>query len=60
MQPPEKFCKKTVLKNFLKFIFNSEYCEILQSPYFEKHLRTASFGNVHETEKKKKIIDKKF
>ena len=33
--------------------FNSEYCEIFRSTYFEEHLRTAASENVfvHETEK---------
>ena len=55
----EKFCKKAVLKTFAIFtgkhlswrLFNSEYCEIFQSTYFEETLRTAASENVHETEK---------
>ena len=29
----------------LESLFNSEYCEILQSTYFEEHLQTAAFEN---------------
>ena len=34
--------KTTVLES----LFNSEYCEILKSTYFEEHLRTATSENV--------------
>ena len=27
-------------------VFNVEYCEIFQSPYFEEHLQTAASENV--------------
>ena len=27
-------------------VFNTEYCEIFQSPYFEEHLQTAASENV--------------
>ena len=30
----------------LKSLFNSEYCEIFQSTYFEEHLQTAASENV--------------
>ena len=30
----------------LKSLFNSEYCEIFQSTYFEEHLQTAACENV--------------
>ena len=60
-QPPEKFCKEAVLINSQEYIhrktpvletlFNSEYCEIFQTTYFEEHLRTTASENVHETEK---------
>ena len=51
----EVFYKKAVLKNFIIFtgrtlvlesLFNSKYCEIFQSTYFEEHLQTAAFENV--------------
>ena len=53
-QPPEESYKKAVLKNFpmssvLDSLFNSEYCEIFQSTYFEEQLRTVASKNVHET-----------
>ena len=65
-QPPEVFYKKTVVKKLaifteknlcLESLFNSEYCEIFKSSYFEEHLRTAASENVFmkpydETEKK--------
>ena len=38
----------------LEFIFNSDYCEIFQSTYFEEHLQTAPSENVFI-----KIIHKK-
>ena len=30
----------------LESLFNSEYCEIFQSNYFEEHLQTAASENV--------------
>ena len=30
----------------LKSLFNSQYCEIFQSTYFEEHLQTAASENV--------------
>ena len=30
----------------LESLFNSEYCEIFKSTYFEEHLRTAASGDV--------------
>ena len=30
----------------LEYLFNSEYCEIFQSTYFEEHLQTAASENV--------------
>ena len=30
----------------LEFLFNSGYCEIFKSTYFEEHLRTAASENV--------------
>ena len=30
----------------LESLFNSEYCEIFQSTYFEEHLQTATTENV--------------
>ena len=53
-QPPAVFYEKTVLKNFATFKakhqcwspFNSEYCEIFQSMYFEEHLQAAASENV--------------
>ena len=30
----------------LESLFNSEYCEIFQSTYFEEHLQTATSENV--------------
>ena len=30
----------------LEFLFNSEYCEIFKSTYFEEHLRTAASENM--------------
>ena len=30
----------------LESLFNSEYCEIFQSTYFEEHLQTAASENV--------------
>ena len=49
-QPPEKFWKKLFLKfrnirrktPVLETLFNSEYCEIFQSTYYEEHLRTVT------------------
>ena len=37
----------------LESLFNSEYCEIFKSTYFEEHLRTAATENVlfvHKTD----------
>ena len=30
----------------LKYLFNSEYCKISQSTYFEEHMQTAASENV--------------
>ena len=35
--------------------FNSEYCEILKSTYFEKHLQTTASENVFMKLRKTKI-----
>ena len=43
--------KTTVLKS----LFNSEYCEIFKSTYFEEHLRTAASENVFMKLRKIKI-----
>ena len=52
---PEVFYKKAVVKNLaiftekqplLESLFNSEYCEVFKSTYFEEHLRTAVSENV--------------
>ena len=64
-QPPEVFYKETVVKKIgnihrkkplLESFFNSKYCEIFKSSYFEEHLRTAASEDVfmkpYETEKK--------
>ena len=52
------FYKKSVLLKSLQYshdgqetpvlepLFNSEYCEIFKSTYFEEHLRTAASENV--------------
>ena len=54
-QPSEVFYKKAVFKKIAIFTektpmlecpFNSEYCEIFKSTYFEEHLRTAAPENV--------------
>ena len=50
-QPPEKFVKKFFVKvlqysqetPMLESLFNSKYCEIFYSTYFEEHLPTAAF-----------------
>ena len=51
MQPPELLYKKAVLKISqyilretieLEYLFNSEYCEVFESTYFEEHLRTTA------------------
>ena len=51
MQPPEVLYKKAVLKIsqyilretiVLEYLFNSEYCEVFESTYFEEHLRTTA------------------
>ena len=39
----------------LESLFNSEYCEILKSTYFEEHLRTAASENVFMKLRKIKI-----
>ena len=44
-------------------LFNSEYCKICKSTYFEEHLRAAAFENGFmklRKIKKKKIIHKEF
>ena len=54
-QPPEMFYKKTDFKKLtifteknplLESLFNSKYCEIFKSSYFEEHQRTAASENV--------------
>ena len=54
-EPPEVFYKKAIVNNFsnihrktpvLESLFNSEYCEIFNSSYFEEHLRTVASENV--------------
>ena len=54
-QPPELFYKNSVVKKLaifaekkplLESLFNSEYCEIFKSTYFEELLRTAASENV--------------
>ena len=72
-QPPEVFYKKTVVKKLaifteqnlcLESLFNSEYCEIFKSSYFEEHLRTAPSENVfmkpYDETEKKKLVHKEF
>ena len=44
----------------LESLFNSEYCKIFKSTYFEEHLRTATLENVFMKLKKLKIVDKEF
>ena len=39
----------------LESLFNSEYCEIFKSTYFEEHLRTAASENVFMKLRKIKI-----
>ena len=65
-QPPELFYEKTVVKKIsnihrkkplLESLFNSKYCKIFKSSYFEEHLWMAASENVFmkpydETEKK--------
>ena len=41
-------------------LFNSEYCEIFKSTYFEDHLRTAASENVFMKLRELKITHKKF
>ena len=59
-QPLEVFYKKAVLKNLAlftgkylcwSFLFNSEYCEISKSTYFEEQLRMAVSENVFMKQK---------
>ena len=53
-QPTEVFYKKAADKklansqktSLFESLFNSEYCEIFKSTYFEEHLRTAAPENV--------------
>ena len=40
----------------LEFLFNSEYCEIFKSTYFEEHLHTAVSENVFMKLRKVKIF----
>ena len=40
--------------------FNSQYCKIFKSTYFEEHLRTAASGNVLMKLGKIKIVHKEF
>ena len=44
----------------LEFLFNSEYCEIFKSAYFEEHKRTATSENVFMKLRKIKIYKFKF
>ena len=55
MQPPEVFYKNAVVKNavaiftetsLFESLFNSKYCEIFKSTYFEEHARTAASESV--------------
>ena len=39
----------------LESLFNTEYCEIFKSTYFEEHLRTAASENVFMKLRKIKI-----
>ena len=41
--PSASFLQETPL---LESLFNSKYCEIFKSTYFEEHLRTAASENV--------------
>ena len=66
-QPPEKLCRKAVLKilqyskeNTCVGDSNSEYCKIFQRTYSEEHLQTAASENVHETEKNQKLLIRDF
>ena len=53
---------KWLLNYFLKYrkavLFNSEYCEIFKSTYFEEHLRTTVSEKVFMKMRKLKIIHK--
>ena len=54
---PASYTKAPVLES----LFNSEYCEIFQSTYFEEHLQTAAPENVYKHIYKlfiKKVIHK--
>ena len=42
----------------LESLFNSKYCEIFKSTYFEEHLRTAASGSVFMKLRKIKIYKK--
>ena len=44
----------------LEIPFNSKYCEIFYSTYFEEHLQMAASENVHETEKNKELLIRDF
>ena len=48
------FYRKTPV---LESLFNSEYCEIFKSTYFEEHLRTAATENVFMKLRKIKIYN---
>ena len=53
-------CKKENLflrrnTSVLESLYNSEYCEIFKSTYFEEHLRTAASENVLMKVRKIKI-----
>ena len=68
-QPPEVFCKKAIVKKItiftektplLESLFNSEYCKIFKSIYFEEHLWAAAFKMCSWNREKTKIAHKKF
>ena len=58
-QPPERFCKKAVLKNLQYSQENIRLADslwfrilrIFQGNYFEEHPQTAASENAHKTEK---------
>ena len=67
-QPPEKFCKKAVHKNFAiltgkhlwwRLFLIQNNAKFFRALIFEEHLRKAASEYVHET-KKLKIVDKGF
>ena len=63
-QPPKVSYGKAIVKNFSGFhrktlLFNSEYCELYKSTYFEEHLRTAASEMCSWNLEKLKITHKK-